>query len=70
MRGETTIAQAATAARVDRSTILRIRTVGKEAAMAASAASKPESGRVPGTWSWKPRTLRSPRSLRLVKSWP
>lgn len=39
IRGETTIAQAATAAGVDRSTILRIRTVGKEAALAALAAS-------------------------------
>lgn len=45
MRGETTIAQAATTARVDRSTILRIRTVGKEAAMAALAASKPGVGK-------------------------
>lgn len=45
IRGETTIAQAATAAQVDRSTILRIRTVGKEAALAALAASKPGAGK-------------------------
>lgn len=45
VRGETTIAQAATAAGVDRSTILRIRTVGKEAALAALAASKPGVGK-------------------------
>ncbi len=45
IRGETTIAQAATAAGVDRSTILRIRTVGKEAALAALAASKPGVGK-------------------------
>ncbi len=45
VRGETTIAQAATTARVDRSTILRIRTVGKEAVMAALAASKPGAGK-------------------------
>ena len=43
LRGETTIAQAA--AGVDRSTILRIRTVGKEAALAALAASKPGVGK-------------------------
>lgn len=45
LRGETTIAQAASAAGVDRSTILRIRTVGKEAALAALAASKPGAGK-------------------------
>ena len=41
VRGEVTIAEAATNARVDRSTILRIRTVAKEGALAALAASKP-----------------------------
>lgn len=41
---ETTIAEAATAAQVDRSTIMRIRTVAKEGALAALAASKPGVG--------------------------
>ena len=45
VRGEVTIAQAATAAAVDRSTIIRVRQVAKEGALAALAASKPGSGK-------------------------
>ncbi len=45
VRDEATINQAAMNAGVDRSTILRIRTVAKEAAMAALAASKPGAGK-------------------------
>jgi transposase len=41
VRGEVTIAEAATDAKVDRSTIQRIRIVAKEGALAALAASKP-----------------------------
>lgn len=41
VRQEATIAEAATAHQVDRSTIMRIRTVAKEGALAALAASKP-----------------------------
>jgi transposase-like protein len=41
VRQEVTIAEAATAQHVDRSTIMRIRTVAKEGALAALAASKP-----------------------------
>lgn len=41
VRQEVTVAQAADVARVDRSTIMRIRTVAKEGALAALAASKP-----------------------------
>jgi transposase len=41
VRQETTIAEAATAQQVDRSTIMRIRQVAKEGALAALAASKP-----------------------------
>lgn len=41
VRQEVTMAEAATAAQVDRSTIMRIRTVAKEGALAALAASKP-----------------------------
>ena len=41
---EVTIAEAATEHQVDRSTIMRIRTVAKEGALAALAASKPGVG--------------------------
>jgi len=41
MRQEVTMAEAAEAQQVDRSTIMRIRTVAKEGALAALAASKP-----------------------------
>jgi transposase-like protein len=41
VRQEVTIAEAAAEQRVDRSTIMRIRTVAKEGALAALAASKP-----------------------------
>ncbi len=45
VRGEVTISAAASSAGVDRSTILRIRTVAKDASLAALAASKPGSGK-------------------------
>lgn len=41
VRQEVTIAEAAAAQHIDRSTIMRIRTVAKEGALAALAASKP-----------------------------
>jgi transposase len=41
VRGEVTMAEAAANWQVDRSTIMRIRTVAKEGALAALAASKP-----------------------------
>ncbi len=41
MRQEVTMAEAATAAGVDRSTVVRIRQVAKDGALAALAASKP-----------------------------
>jgi transposase len=41
VRGETTMADAAARWQVDRSTILRIRTVAKDGALAALAASRP-----------------------------
>lgn len=41
VRQEVTIAEAAAAQQVDRSTVMRIRTVAKEGALAALAASKP-----------------------------
>lgn len=45
VRGEVTIAQAATDAAVDRSTIMRVRQVAKEGALAGLAASKPGVGK-------------------------
>lgn len=45
VRGEVTIAQAAAAAAVDRSTIIRVGQVAKEGALAALAASKPGAGK-------------------------
>ncbi len=59
IRGEATIAQAAAASAVDRSTIIRVRQVAKEGALAALAASKPGAGRPRGMWSWRTRTRRS-----------
>ena len=47
VRGETTINQAAEAAGVDRSTIMKLRQVAKEGAMAALSASKPGVGKTP-----------------------
>jgi transposase-like protein len=44
VRQEVTIAEAATEHQVDRSTIMRIRTVAKDGALAALAASKPGVG--------------------------
>ncbi len=44
-RGEITVAEAAAEHQVDRSTIMRIRTVAKEGALAALAASKPGASR-------------------------
>ncbi|WP_075812965.1 hypothetical protein [Serinicoccus sp. CUA-874] len=41
VRGEATIGQAATSAGVDRSTIIRVRQVAKDGALAALAASRP-----------------------------
>ena len=47
VRGETTINKAAEAAGVDRSTIMKLRQVAKEGAMAALSASKPGVGKTP-----------------------
>ena len=44
VRQETTIAEAASAQQVDRSTIVRIKQVAKEGALGALAASKPGAG--------------------------
>ena len=47
VRGETSINQAAEVAGVDRSTIMKLRQVAKEGAMAALSASKPGVGKSP-----------------------
>lgn len=47
VRGETSINAAAEAAGVDRSTIMKLRQVAKEGAMAALSASKPGVGKTP-----------------------
>ena len=47
VRGETTINAAAEAAGVDRSTIMKLRQVAKEGALAALSASKPGVGKTP-----------------------
>ena len=47
VRGETTVNAAAEAAGVDRSTIMKLRQVAKEGAMAALSASKPGVGKTP-----------------------
>lgn len=51
---DVTIAEAAAALHVDRSTIMRIRTVAKEGALPALAASKPgvQSRERTTSWSW------------------
>jgi transposase-like protein len=64
LRGETTIAQAADQAGVDRSTIMKLRTVAKQGALDALAKSKPGSapmGRIP---TWSPPKPRSPGCRR------
>ncbi len=65
VRGETTINTAAEAAGVDRSTIMRLRQVAKDGALAALAESKPGVGRTPSEMSsWRLRTPRSPGCRR------
>ncbi len=54
VRQEVTMAEAAEQSQVDRSTIMRIRTVAKEGALEALASSLGRGGRRPsGTSSWK-----------------
>ena len=63
LRGEATIGQAATTAGVDRSTIMRLRQVAKDGALAALAASKPgtpgksvgTAARLGDSWGVRPR---------------
>jgi hypothetical protein len=52
VRQEVMIAEVAAAEHVDRSTIMRIRTVAKEGALAALVASKPGVGPGNATTSW------------------
>ena len=59
IRQEVTMAEAADQHRVDRSTIMRIRTVAKDAVLVALAESRPGSRPGSGTGSWsRPRPRR------------
>jgi len=67
---EVTIAEAATEHQVDRSTIMRIRTVAKEGALAALAASNRGWGPRIATSSWRRPRPRWPASARRSRRWP
>ncbi len=60
VRGETTINAAAEAAGVDRSTIMKLRQVAKDGALAALSASKPGVGKSPRDVELEAATPRSP----------
>ncbi len=65
VRQEVTIAEAATQREVDRSTIMRIRTVAKEGALAALGGVSPgREGRRSGTGSWRRPGRESPDCRR------
>jgi transposase len=70
VRGETTISEAADRYGVDRSTIMRLRTVAKDGAIQA----RPSPGlawRLPGgTWSWRRPGRRRPGWARRSRRWP
>ena len=68
VRQETTIAEAAAAQQVDRSTIVRIKEVAKQGALSALAGSKPGLNPANATTSSRPRRRRSPGSRRPARS--
>ena len=70
VRGETTIAEAADRSGVDRSTIMRLRTVAKDGAIQALAESRPAWRRPGGTWSWRRPGRRRPGWARRSRRWP
>jgi transposase len=65
LRGESTISEAADRAGVDRSTVMKLRTVAKQGALEALAASRPgvKAGGVDPP-SWRRRARRSPGCRR------
>jgi transposase len=67
VRQEVTMAEAAEAQQVDRSTIMRIRTVAKEGALAALAASKPGVGSRQRDWELEAAKAEVARLSEAVK---
>jgi hypothetical protein len=70
VRGEVTMAEAAAAAGVDRSTVLRIRQVAKEARWRHWPIPGRASRPVPGMWNWTQRMWRSPGYRKRSRKWP
>ena len=69
VRQEVTMMEAAEAWQVDRSTIMRIRTVAKEGALEALASSRPASGPWSGTSSWRRPGPTPPAWARRSRRW-
>ena len=69
VRQEVTVAEVASDHQVDRSTIMRIRTVAKEGALAALAASKPGAAAGSATTSWRPPRRRTRGCPRRSRRW-
>jgi transposase-like protein len=67
LRGESTISEAADRAGVDRSTVMKLRTVAKQGALEALAASRPVRAPAASIRSWPRRGRRSRGSRR--RSW-
>jgi transposase len=70
VRGETTIAEAADRLEVDRSTIMRLRTVAKDGALAALADSKPGVATAKRDVELEAAGRRRPGWARRSRSWP
>ena len=69
VRQEMTIAEAADHWKVDRSTIMRIRTVAKEGALEALANSSPGVKPASTIWSWRRPGPTPPGWARRSRSW-
>jgi transposase-like protein len=70
LRGEVTMAEAAAAAGVDRTTVVRIRQVAKDGALAALAESRPGTRPAAGMSSWMRRKRKSPGYQKRSRKWP
>ena len=70
IRGEVTMAEAAASAGVDRTTVVRIRQVAEDGALAALAESRPGSSPAPGMSSWTRRRRKSLGYRRRSRKWP
>src|SRR5437763_16201901 len=70
VRQEVTMMEAAEAWQVDRSTIMRIRTVAKEGALEALASSARGGRRPSGTSSWRRPGPMPPAWARRSRRWP